>query len=113
MDRVRMSLDGCDAHDLDEACAFVGRFARKAREQGWAEQDIERVCQGFPPERALSALRPHVEEVAEPLSWRHQLDRLRDYAEGAAFLGEGPLGLVRWWAKGLRVALKARHTAKE
>src|SRR5436305_1997826 len=98
MNRVRMSqtFDPCDR---DEACSFVGRFARKAREQGWAEEDIGRVCQGFPVERAFSALRPHIDETdPEPLSWRHQLDRLRDYAEGAAFLGENPLGLVRWWA---------------
>ncbi|MFO0890972.1 MAG: hypothetical protein U0790_17745 [Isosphaeraceae bacterium] len=110
MKRVRMSLHGYDWQDPDEVCYFVGVFARKAMEQGWTEEDIHRVCLRLPVESVLTSLSPHTEETGpEPLSWRHQLERLSDYAEGAAFLGQNPLGLVRWWTKGLYVALRTRR----
>src|SRR4051794_40416792 len=101
MTRVKMSLYDHDWQDPDDACHLVGAFARKAREQGWNEEDIERVCLRLPVESVLTSLSPHIEATdPEPLSWRHQLERLTDYAEGAAILKQNPWGLVRWWLKG-------------
>jgi hypothetical protein len=113
MNPVKMSLDGFDPAKVDDACYFVETFARKAKEQGWQQEDIDRVCQGFPASRAFSALRPWIEETApDYLPWRFQIDRLKDYTEGCAYLADDPevsYRPFRWYASGLKTALKMRE----
>src|SRR3954471_12145078 len=84
---VRMHFEPRDPTDSDEACQLVGRFRRKAREQGWTEEAIEWASRGVTAAQVVEQLAPHIEPTGpEPLSWRTQLERTRDYVEGAKVL---------------------------
>jgi len=84
--RVRMHFEH-RADDADEVCQLVGRFRRKAREQGWTEEAIEWATRGVTATPAAEQLGPHVEPASpEPLTWRTQFERTLDYVEGARVL---------------------------
>lgn len=107
---VRMSFEARETADPDEACQLVGRFRRKAREQGWTEEAIEWASQGLTVGRVASQLSPHVEAMApEPISWRTQFERNRDYVEGCRVLAgddAAEFRPLRFLARGLRLALR-------
>jgi hypothetical protein len=110
---VRMSFEEQDTTDPDQACQLVGRFRRKAREQGWTEEAIEQVNQGLKVDRVASQLSPHIETTGpEPLTWRTQFERNRDYAEGGSVLVNDQAVRFRplhFLARGLRLALRGKR----
>lgn len=107
---VRMSLEAQDPADPDEACQLVGRFRRKAREQGWTDVAIEWASQGLTVAQVASQLSPHIETTdPEPLTWRTQFDRTSDYAEGCRVLASDQSAKfrpLRFLARGFRLALR-------
>lgn len=110
---VRMSFEAQDTADPEQACQLVGRFRRKAREQGWPEEAIERVSQGLKVDRVASQLSPHIETTGpEPLTWRTQFERSRDYAEGGTVLVSDQAARfrpLRFLARGFRLALRGER----
>jgi hypothetical protein len=109
-ERVRMNLDAFRPGDDDDAGQLMGTFRRKAREQGWTEADIDEVCRGVTTQRVHQDLRPYIEPVGpEPLSWRTQFDRNRDYVEGGWFFAEDRSAAFnprRFLARGFKMALR-------
>lgn len=107
---VRMSFEAEDTTDPDEECQFVGRFRRKAREQGWTEEAIEWASRGLTVGRVVSQLSPHIERIgSEPLTWRTQFERNRDYVEGCRVLATDQAAKfrpLRFLARGFRLALR-------
>jgi membrane-bound lytic murein transglycosylase B len=107
---VRMTFEPQDTTDADEACQLVGRFRRKAREQGWTEEAIEWATRGVTVRRVVEQLLPHVEPTGpEPLSWRTQYDRTRDYVEGGRVLASDQAAEfrpLRFLARGFTLALR-------
>jgi hypothetical protein len=107
---VRMSFEPQDTTDTDEACQLVGRFRRKAREQGWTEEAIVWATRGLTVGRVVEQLSPHVEPTGpEPLTWRTQFERNRDYVEGGRVLASDPAAEfrpLRFLARGLRLAIR-------
>lgn len=105
---VRMSFEPQETTDADEACQLVGRFRRMAREQGWTEEAIEWATRGVTAARAAEQLAPHIDATGpEPLSWRSQLERTRDYIEGARVLDHDEAAdfrPLRFLARGFRLA---------
>jgi hypothetical protein len=105
--KVKMSLEGFRPLDDDDACLLMGAFRRNAREQRWPADDIEDVCRGVPAKRAFAELSRFVEPTEpEPLSWRSQFRRTRDYVEGCRVLAddlEAKFNPFRFLARGLRV----------
>jgi hypothetical protein len=105
-----MHFEPQDTADSDEACQLVGRFRRKAREQGWSEEAIEWASRGVTVAGAVEQLAPHVEASGpEPLSWRLQFERTLDYVEGARVLAhDDSAGLrpLRFLARGFGFALR-------
>lgn len=103
-----MTFEPQDATDADEACQLVGRFRRKAREQGWTEEAIEWATRGVTAARVAEQLAPHIEPIGpEPLSWRTQFERTRDYVEGARVLDHDEAAEfrpLRFLARGFRLA---------
>jgi hypothetical protein len=107
---VRMSLAARDAADADEACRLVGRFRRMARGQGWTQEDIERACRGLRARRVVEQLTPHVTPTErEPVTWRTQWERMRDYGDGFRVLAADEsvdFHPLRFLARGFRLALR-------
>jgi hypothetical protein len=91
--RVRINIEGLKAYvedDVDNACHFVGVFARAAREQGWSEDEIEQVVRPTTAKRAYEELTRYIERGAsdEPsFSFAH---READYREGCRLLADDP-----------------------
>jgi len=108
-----MSFEARDTADTDEACQLVGRFRRKAREQGWTDDAIEWASQGLTVGRVASQLSPHIETTGpEPLTWRTQFERTRDYAEGFRVLASDQSAKfrpLRFLARGFRLALRGER----
>ena len=110
---VRMCFDPEDPIDPDEACQLVGRFRRKAREQGWSDEAIEWASRGLEVDRLASQLAPHIEKTGpEPLTWRTQFERNRDYIEGCRVLVSDQavkFRPLRFLARGFRLALRGQR----
>lgn len=108
--KVRLHLDGFRPGDDDDACHLMGTFRRRAREHGWPAADIDEVCRGVAGRRIHHDLRPYIEPVGpEPLSWRTQLDRARDYIDGCrVFADDDAIEFkpLRFLARGLKLALR-------
>jgi hypothetical protein len=108
--KVRLDLESFRLGDDDDACRLMGAFRRKAREQGWPEADIEAVSRQVAGSRVHHELGPYIDPTGpEPLSWRTQLDRNRDYVEGfRMFAGDEAIKPrpLRFLARGLKVALR-------
>jgi hypothetical protein len=113
---VRMSLQGYDPANLDDACHFVGVFARKAVEQGWTEEEATKVAKQVTGKRAFEELRQHIEPTpAEPVTWRTQIDRIRDYTRGLRLLADDPNVKphpVGWWLRGFTLARQGQSQSE-
>ena len=110
---VRMCFDSKDTTDPDEAGQLVGRFRRKAREQGWTEEAIEWASRGLTVGRVAGQLSQHIEPLApEPLALRTQFERNRDYVEGCRVLASDQsvkFRPLRFLARGFRLALRGQR----
>ncbi len=110
MKRVRMNTDGLKeyvAEDIDAACHFVGDFAWCAREQGWSNEEIERVVRPLTAKRAFEELMPRIEYV--PANVSPPPNPFQRYAEGCTLLADDPnvnYSFLRWVLRRLREAIK-------
>jgi hypothetical protein len=79
-------------HDIDAACHFVGAFASSAREQGWTEDEIQRVVRPLTARRAHDELLPYIEHETPVgrTSMREPLIRQDQYEAGCALLAHDP-----------------------
>lgn len=111
-----MSLEGFEPLDGDDACRLMGAFRRKAHEQGWSEAALERACRGVSARRAFAELERYIEAAEpEPLSWRTQFQRTRDYVKGCRLLAddrEADFNPVHFLARSFKIAFRhARRPA--
>jgi hypothetical protein len=73
--------------DDDDVCQLVGRFRRKAHEQGWTEKEIVSATRGITVAGAVEQLTPLIEPAEpEPLTWLAKFDWTLDYVDGARML---------------------------
>lgn len=109
--KVRIFIPEIDPADIDSICLFVGTFARKAFEQGWPDEEMERVIGPVTARRALEELGPYVEhfESEEPEHWLNHsaYRRLADYRVGYRIMSHDPdvkPSMLRWYLQVWREA---------